>query len=165
MTETTLTDAEARAEDQARVGGGPIAANDAVEQRAIGAGTIIRDRRARHGAVRRAESRGVYLDTAGKPRIVGQGQPIPDGWERLESATLADRIGEVDTNYEDGVTDGSGTSIAGRSGSGPKAPAPPSEADKRADLDKRALAAGVQDPEKFQNKAQVVEAIVTAEKR
>jgi hypothetical protein len=88
-TDTPRSDAEVRAEDQARVGRD----GDAVEHRAVTSRvqTINRRAQAPEGA-KFAETRGVYRDPVnGARRIVGAGQAIPDGWDRVESASLADR--------------------------------------------------------------------------
>jgi hypothetical protein len=92
MTDTTTqTDAQARADDRARVGIDGDGA--AVEHRAVAsASTPIRNRRATvDESVPRAATRGIYLDTANVRRVVGAGQPIPDGWTRVEPATVEDR--------------------------------------------------------------------------
>lgn len=72
--------------------------SDGVETRAIGnAATPLTSRRGAHPrGAKRAESRGVYRDPiTDARRIVGQGQVIPDGWTRIESASLDDRGGDT----------------------------------------------------------------------
>lgn len=39
----------------------------------------------------RAETRGAYRTPDGRRRIVGAGQPVPDGWRRIEDASLSAR--------------------------------------------------------------------------
>jgi hypothetical protein len=87
MPPDTRSDAEVRAEDQSRAG------NDAVEHRAIGGATVIR-RNDPTAQVERAETRGHYRDLDGRRRVVGAGQPVPDGWTRIDTAELADRVGQ-----------------------------------------------------------------------
>lgn len=92
-TSTTPDPAEVRAADQARVGVDGDDSNT-VEQRAVGAGTTVQNRRAQADPrLKRAETRGIYRDNTngGARRVVGAGQVIPDGWERIESATVSDR--------------------------------------------------------------------------
>lgn len=112
MSDETRSDAEVRADDRARVG------DDAVEYGGVtgGSGVTITDRRARPDAsAPRAETRGIYRDTNGARRIVGQGDTIPDGWERVESAVVEDRVGTVPTNQSDpqATTAGGGEEGAG----------------------------------------------------
>lgn len=123
MTDKPRSNAEARADDQARVGvEGVEGAGDAVETRAIGGrGTVVRNRRAEPDAqVPRAETRGIYRDPiSGARRTVGAGQPIPDGWKRIESATVSDR--SVDGGREahaSGATPVDSSGGATRSGRG-----------------------------------------------
>lgn len=114
MTPTnTKSDEEARREDLERTAGG-------VETRAVGGGTTVRNRRAERRG-RRAESRGIYRDLNGGRRVVGQGQVIPDGWERIEAATLEDRIGETPTEQRDpGATTSGGDDGGSGSAAKPK---------------------------------------------
>lgn len=119
MTDETRSDAEVRADDRARVGDGAVEYGGT----SGGSGVTITDRRARPDAsAPRAESRGIYRDTNGARRIVGQGDTIPDGWERVESAVVEDRIGTVPTNQSDpqATTAGGGEDGAGASSSSSK---------------------------------------------
>lgn len=109
--DSTQTAEQARREDLERTAGG-------VEQRAVGGGTTVSNRRAERRG-RRAESRGIYRDLEGGRRIVGQGQVIPDGWERIEAATLEDRVGETPTEQRDPAATTSGGNDGG-SGSAAK---------------------------------------------
>jgi hypothetical protein len=95
MAPNRRSDAEVRAEDAQRVGIEDDGA--AIETRAVGApGIPVRNRRAQPDAdAKRAESRGIYTDPGGARRVVGAGQVIPDGWTRVESATVEDRGGDV----------------------------------------------------------------------
>lgn len=89
MAETnTRDDAQVRRDEAAT-----LASSDGVEQRAIGGGMTIRDRRVRADPrARRTETRGIYRDPlTDARRVVGRGQVIPLGWERIESATVEDR--------------------------------------------------------------------------
>lgn len=90
-TETPQTDAQARADDRARHG--IDGDGNAVEHRAVGSSSMrVRNRRAQpDDTVERAATRGIYTDTAGVRRTVGAGQVIPDGWTRVQSATIEDR--------------------------------------------------------------------------
>lgn len=85
-TNTPRDDAQVRRDEAA-------AASHAVETRAVGSGTAVVNRRAQtNPKAKRAETRGIYRDpVAGARRVVGQGQVIPAGWERIESATIEDR--------------------------------------------------------------------------
>lgn len=85
------SDAEVRAEDQARVG--VDGDGEARQHRAVSPGGVRVNRRAvADPEAKRAETRGRYRDPINDAiRIVGAGDVIPDGWERVESASLSDR--------------------------------------------------------------------------
>lgn len=112
MTDTPRSDEQVRADDAARVAEG-----DAVERRAIGSPATVQRRSSVAEGVPRAESRGIYRDLDGGRRVVGAGDPIPDGWERIESASIADRVGTVPTAQDE---DDEATSSGGASESSPK---------------------------------------------
>jgi hypothetical protein len=51
----------------------------------------------------RASARGTYRDRNGDLRVVGAGDPIPDGWSLVEETDLEARAAGTPTAQEDGV--------------------------------------------------------------
>lgn len=114
--ENTRSDAQVRADETAR-----IESSASIESSVVGSGVTVAERRAQPDAsVERAETRGIYLTPDGRRKVVGAGDPVPAGWRRVESAVLADRVGEVPTNQDDPA--GTATSAGGPSESGSSKP-------------------------------------------
>lgn len=56
----------------------------------------------------RAESRGIYADGNDRRRVLGAGEPVPDGWRRIEDGDVAARTAEApgrSSIFADGVED------------------------------------------------------------
>lgn len=106
MTEKARSDAQVREDDARRI----REEGDAIERRAVGSPGTITRRAVVADDVERAANRGVFRDGNGARRVVGAGDPIPDGWEHIEDASIEDRVGTVPNRQSagDDVADGGG---------------------------------------------------------